>query len=301
MSEPTAEELLRKREEIRRQRGTRPESETGATSSKVPDEYFAPVTRSATCGCGRTFSFLTIAGASVGRSQCDDCIRAEEQAVARELAETQATARAAAAAARQTNLLALLERAGANPAEHGRSTLDNYDSRAGERPVQMARQFLEDARSAGQYDPVRGLYLYGGTGTGKTHLAVAVLREVLSDPAWRPDDVVFDHAAELLARIQSTYGGNGDTFAILERRFAARLWILDDFGTERSSDDVARHLTLIFTRRAMRPTLVTSNLSPQQMESSRQELARVVSRLGPAYFRHAEVKGADRRFARGAA
>jgi DNA replication protein DnaC len=230
------------------------------------------------------------------RTTCDRCHAEKQAEVEEQRRQAEDEGMAEARKVREAQLLELLARAGANPNEHGRATLANWDAAGATlAPVTAARQFLEEVRAAGKYEPVRGLYLYGGTGTGKTHLAVGVVRELLTDLTWRPESIVYDHAAELMSRIQSTYSG-GNTFDLLERRFDARLWVLDDLGTERGSDDVARHLTLIFTRRAMRPTLVTSNLSPAEMERHRPELARVISRLGPSYYRHAKVAGRDRRF-----
>lgn len=258
----------------------------------------APIERTATCGrCGDSFTFNTLGLFTFRPAKCPSC--AEREAVTDAALQRQAEAEAAARtkSEREYRILEYLERAGANPAEHGRSTLENFDdAEAGQLPVKYARRFVEEARAASRYDPVKGIYVHGGTGAGKTHIAVAVMRDLLMDPAFTPTDVVFDHAAELMARIQNTYGGKGDTFELLEHRFNARVWILDDLGTERSSDDVARHLTLIFTRRALRPTLVTSNLSPEQLNANRPELGRVTSRLGPAYFRYCEVRGRDRRF-----
>jgi DNA replication protein DnaC len=226
----------------------------------------------------------------VATSKCAACRKADADREERARYET-------AKRERQAEILDLLHNAGPNVAEHRDATLDSFDTaECGDMPVAAAREFIAATLASRAYDPVRGLYLWGGTGTGKTHLAVGVLRELLSDPRVKPCDVLYDHAAELMARIQDTYGTGTSTMELLERRFKARVWVLDDLGTERASDDIARHLTLIFTKRAMRPTVVTSNLAPEQFERRRPELVRVVSRLGPAYFRAVEVKGRDRRF-----
>jgi DNA replication protein DnaC len=297
----TAEQLRAKAAEIKAR--TERERAGGTTSLAQPElDPFTPVTVSAICRCGATFTYQTFTAAKFGRSICDRCLEREEEAEQAKQRQAEAEATEARRAARNVELLDLLAGAGVNTAEHGRSTLETWDARAsGPEPVAAAREFLRATRTAGRHDAVPGLYLHGPTGTGKTHLAVGVIRELLSDPAWPPAGIVFDHAAELVARIQATYGGKGDTFAELERRFNARVWVLDDLGTERATDDVALHLTLIFTRRALRPTLVTSNLSPRDMDTERPELGRVMSRLGPAYFQYAKVGGEDRRLRRSAA
>jgi DNA replication protein DnaC len=196
---------------------------------------------------------------------------------------------------RELTLRKLLHDLGANPWEHGHASLDNFDPGDSPKALGAAREFANAVKAAGKYDPVRGLYLWGETGPGKTHLAVGVVRWLLEED-YR-GDIVFDHAASLIARIQDTYGRKDErTMSVLEKRVHAGLWILDDFGTERPSDDVIRHMTVIFAERAMRPTLVTSNYSPERMDRDRPDMMRVLSRLGPKYFRTVEVKGRDRRF-----
>jgi DNA replication protein DnaC len=196
---------------------------------------------------------------------------------------------------RELTLRKLLHDLGANPWEHGHASLDNFDPGDSPKALGAAREFANAVKAAGKYDPVRGLYLWGETGPGKTHLAVGVVRWLLEED-YR-GDIVFDHAASLIARIQDTYGRKDErTMSVLEKRVHAGLWILDDFGTERPSDDVIRHMTVIFAERAMRPTLVTSTSSPDRMDRDRPDMMRVLSRLGPKYFRTVEVKGRDRRF-----
>lgn len=301
-TEPTAEELQARVIELRQQQRRDSTSTGGADSarmiSETMDEYFQPEERTLQCeGCTHPFTYTTWRGSPRVRRMCDQCIDRSNAARAEEERQALAEAQERQRVRREEQVLELLERAGANPAEHRHATLASFDvSESGYRPVQMCQRFIAEAAGAGRYDEVKGLYLWGGTGTGKTHLAVATMRQMLLDVTWNPGAIVYDHAAELVARIQATYGGKGDSMELLERRFDARLWILDDLGTERASDDVARHLTLIFTRRALRPTIVTSNIPPEQMEKERPELQRVVSRLGQRYFRSAEVKGRDRRF-----
>lgn len=231
--------------------------------------------------------------------RCPRCIEAQERRQREREAQERREREERTRAERAEKLLDLLHRAGVNPWAHGRCTLGNYDaSESGPKPVAAIREWLHDVRTAGKYDPVRGLYLVGDTGTGKTHLAVGAARDLLAEPEFPETGVVFDHALALITRIQDTYNTGESTDQILDRRIRAKVWILDDLGTEKPSDDVVRRLTLIFNERSGRPTLVTSNIRPDQLEKRHPEFFRLQSRLGPADFRTVAVKGRDRRFDR---
>lgn len=227
----------------------------------------------ATCSeCGETFSYQRVGPAR--RFRCDSCSEAIEAERDAERAAYQAQHDKREKERLARRLLENLERCGVNMRDHGRCTLDNFDTaESGELVVKLCRSFVEGARDAGPYDAVRGLYLWGDTGCGKSHLAVAVLRELQDQPGnctW--STMLFDRGEELMLRIQDTYGTDQSTFDVLDKRTAASVWVLDDLGTERASDDVARHLTHIFAKRALAPTVVTSNLSPEQLEADRPEL-----------------------------
>lgn len=259
---------------------------TTATCERCDGEFRAPVLR--VPGMRRPI---------VAQRFCDACVEAlavEKAEAERQEAEER---RERIRRERQDRILEILHHAGVNPWAHGRCTLDSYDaSESGPGPVEAVREFLAAARRAGAYDPVRGLYLFGPTGTGKTHLAVAAARDLLSDPETQPGAVVFDYALSLISRIQDTYATGASTDEILDRRINAGIWILDDLGTEKPSDDVVRRLTMIFAEREGRPTLVTSNFPPDQLEQRHPEFFRLASRFGPRSFRAVEVRGRDRRF-----
>lgn len=241
---------------------------------------------------------LTVGGSPVYFARfCEPCIQAAREEEERRKVEEAAARVERERAYRQERILNLLYGIGVNPWEHGGCELANFDtSESGNRPRDAVREFLAAVRDARKYEPVRGLYLWGDTGCGKSHLAIAVARDLLLDPAFDPSTIVFDHALGLITKIQETYNSGASTEEILTRRINARVWILDDLGTEQASDDVVRRLTLIFTERAGRPTLVTSNDPPERLEIRHQEYFRLASRLGPAYFRTIEIRGRDRRF-----
>lgn len=226
---------------------------------------------------------------------CGDCSEKRDEAVAREERKRLEKRRREEHEARKERIHELLHESGANPWAHGHATLEAWDpSDAGKKPVEAATRLLDDVRDAGEYDPVRGLYLHGPTGAGKTFLATGVVRELLID-GWSPETIRMDHAAAFITEVQDCYGSERSVIDVKEKRERARLWVLDDLGTERPSDDVVRVLTEILNRREGRATLITSNLPPQKIGERHPELARVVSRLGPRYFEVVKVEGRDRR------
>lgn len=201
---------------------------------------------------------------------------------------------------RAANILDLLAEAGVVTPDHGRATLDNYDASgaSGDKPVVAVRTLLREFRAAGKHDAVRGVYLMGETGSGKSHLAVAALRDLLLDPTIHPSNIVYDRSIELIGEIQDTYTTGQSAASVLNKRKTARFWILEDFGTEKPSDDVVRRLTEVFTVRAKRATLVTSNVDPNDLTEKNRDFFRLFSRFGPEYFTTIRVVGPDRRMQR---
>jgi DNA replication protein DnaC len=106
----------------------------------------------------------------------------------------------------------------------------------------------------------RGLLLEGQPGVGKTHLAVAVLKQVIQTTGARG---LFYDTRDLLRIIRSTYAPSIRTteLEVLRPVMAADLLVLDDLGAEKTSEWVEETMNLIVNTRynERRLTLFTSN------------------------------------------
>ena len=106
----------------------------------------------------------------------------------------------------------------------------------------------------------RGLFLEGQPGVGKTHLAVAVLKQVIQTIGARG---LFYDTRDLLRVIRSTYDPSIRTteIEVLRPVMHAELLVLDDLGAEKTSEWVDETMNLIVNTRynERRLTIFTSN------------------------------------------
>jgi DNA replication protein DnaC len=123
-------------------------------------------------------------------------------------------------------------------------------------------QAVLKARRVAESFPVstRGLLLEGQPGVGKTHVAVAVLKQVIQTSGARG---LFYDTRDLLRVIRSTYDPSIRTteLEILWPVMKADLLVLDDLGAEKTSEWVEETMNLIVNTRynEKRLTIFTSN------------------------------------------
>ncbi len=223
--------------------------------------------------------------ARMAATVCNQCRALEES----EEAAYRASYRPNAASPLET-----LAAIGFNTRKHGHVTLDDM---AGTKAYTFAMQFLENVGAAARHDFVRGLYLHGPTGVGKTQIAAAMARSAIEDGyAGR---IVFDRARALIDLIQDRYG-TGTVGSVIASRREAGLWILDDIGTEKPTPDAFRILEDILDAREGHPTVLTSNFPPSELAehwAAKDVVGRFRSRIGPQNFIAVRLDGTDRRFA----
>jgi len=143
------------------------------------------------------------------------------------------------------------------PTRYQHCTLENFTAYN-----ESLEQAVVKARRVADAFPVhtRGLLLEGQPGVGKTHLAVAVLKQIIEATGARG---LFYDTRDLLRIIRSTYDASIRTteLEILRPVMTADLLVLDDLGAEKTSEWVEETMNLIVNTRynEKRLTLFTSN------------------------------------------
>jgi DNA replication protein DnaC len=143
------------------------------------------------------------------------------------------------------------------PKRYLAASLDSFIARPGaERALAACREWV------GTYsrDSDRGLFLTGGYGSGKTHLAIGCLKGALRKalPLAR-----YISVSSMLADYAKGAGDRYTNHAVIEDAARAEVLVMDDLGQEVPTDRVRGLLfEVIDTRyREGRPSIVTSNFS----------------------------------------
>ena len=149
------------------------------------------------------------------------------------------------------------------PKRYQHCTLENFSAYnpSLERALEQARRVPRRFPSANNLrEQGRGLLLGGLPGVGKTHLAVAVLKQVMNSS---PARGLFYDTRDLLRVIRSTYDPSIRTteLEVLRPVMTADLLVLDDLGAEKTSEWVEETMNLIVNTRynERRLTIFTTN------------------------------------------
>ena len=133
--------------------------------------------------------------------------------------------------------------------------------------MDFARTYRQPAVGVQSMGEGKGLILTGGAGSGKSHLAAAVLNILLA----KGIECRFVSVPALMAQIRRRFEGKGDDEGDpIEPLLTAEVLVLDDAGAEKSSEwTQERMYELVDTRyRAMRSTILTTNLPPAELEKA---------------------------------
>jgi DNA replication protein DnaC len=108
----------------------------------------------------------------------------------------------------------------------------------------------------------KGLLFHGDAGVGKTHLAVALMKETIRR---KGAHAVFYETRELLKLVRDTYNNSAEAteLEVLKPVLEAELLVLDDLGAEKKSDWVDETIGLVVNTRysERRVTVFTTNLT----------------------------------------
>lgn len=151
----------------------------------------------------------------------------------------------------------------------------------------MAKRFVNgwEKAKAGGY----GLLFLGGCGTGKTHLACAIMLELLDRYAcFYPR---YYKVSEIFSAVRSTYQTGSTTNEEETIKFfsSIQLLVIDEVGVQKGSESEKRILFSILDNRvtSKKPTILMSNLGPKDcVEVLGDRLYdRIRSKCVPALFR----------------
>ncbi len=163
----------------------------------------------------------------------------------------------------RTPLLAK-QKAAAIPPAYRTALLSTWDDR---RANLGTREIVESYVS----NPAHSIYIYGQVGRGKTWAACAIANELLR----KGKAVRFQPVSELLLELRDSFTQEGlSEKAVLQPFLETGFLILDELGDLAASRDrsasafaASRILTLLDIRsRRGRPTIITSNLSLEELE-----------------------------------
>jgi DNA replication protein DnaC len=152
------------------------------------------------------------------------------------------------------------------PKRYEHCELSNFttDFPGADRSIELAQ--ISALRFVQEFDPRNGagLLLVGGIGTGKTHLAVGILKELI---ATRGSACLFCDYRDLLKQIQNSYNDSvkATELQVLRPVFEAEVLLLDELGAVKPSEWVWDTVSLILNTRYNdnRTTIITTNFADE--------------------------------------
>jgi DNA replication protein DnaC len=155
-------------------------------------------------------------------------------------------------------------------------TIDNYTGRG---RIQSEVRKAARAYVSGFHlrEEMKGLLIVGQIGSGKSHIAIAILKEIIKK-GYRG---LYYSVPELLQRIRETYSSESDEAEadVLDMISEVDLLVLDDLGGDAAPAWVRDRLYLLINRRyeENKPTIVTSRYDLEELKTQLGQ--RIVSRL----------------------
>src|SRR6266567_8462558 len=201
------------------------------------------------------------------KNDCTEC-----QGTGWKPVEADGVRRVAPCACRETERAAQLLAQARIPRRYEHCALENFDIRkdkkgSANRSLEAAKLWAE--RFVGEYPVDFGLLFVGPTGVGKTHLAVAVVRELILR---KGIECLFYDFRDLLKKIQDSYNpiSQSTEFRVIQPLLDVEVLLLDEMASANPSDWVKETLSHIINSRynQKKVTLITTTI-PLEAESTR--------------------------------
>lgn len=161
------------------------------------------------------------------------------------------------------------------PQRYAHCTLDDFETQLPWSDRSQAQALISARSFVREYSPVgngTGLLLTGSIGVGKTHLAVGILRALITE---RGAKGLFYDYRDLLKQVQNSYNQSVEAteLDVLQPVFDAEVLVLDELGAWKRSDWIWDTVSHILNTRYnnMRTTIITTNyanLQPGGSDSS---------------------------------
>lgn len=176
------------------------------------------------------------------------------------------------------------------PPRYRGAKLSDFDGTENESVAKTARQYTNrfDEVRNGETDTI-GFYIWGGVGTGKTHLGYAVMNSLIEDekPCFATS------VPDLLEKIRP----GRDDHKINEYKDTMReipFLFIDDIGKENPTEWVRTTLWSLINHRYnwLKPTFITSNHDPDSLPSD--SVGAISDRISEMFYT-VEMQGQSRR------
>jgi len=145
------------------------------------------------------------------------------------------------------------------------ATFENYRAENHSQRIQktQAEAYTENLL-AGNLGDQPWLVFYGPFGTGKTHLAAAIIHDAMR-VGWRKCRLAV--WTEYIERIKATFDGDGNTDDVLAELRDGQLVCIDDIDKQKPTDWTAERLYSVLNHRYnhLLPTILTFNRPPDEM------------------------------------
>lgn len=150
------------------------------------------------------------------------------------------------------------------PKRYATKTVDNYEATkdwqifAKKRLVEYCNNIDESVRLG------RNIVILGGVGTGKTHLAIGILRSVIQNGG----SGFFASVTDLVMDVRESWG-KGNVKEVFDLYTNCDLLVLDEIGVQTGTDNERQILFKVINDRynEMRPTVLLSNLNAEGFKS----------------------------------